>query len=126
MCRKERTVEADPPIGVAVAEAVAAADATDALALPPLADTIDPEALDDFVDGPTGYDTTVEFEYQGHRITVHGDGILDVSPGERAAGRADASDGRAQTDEPDRTDDAEGPSDQTFAPGDDSSVDLDD
>ena len=49
---------------------------SDVTALPPLYETIDPDALDRLVaDGHD--DLEIAFDYVGHRITVHGDGSFE-------------------------------------------------
>lgn len=49
---------------------------SDVTALPPLYDTIDPDALDRLVaDGDDGI--VIAFDYAGHRIAVHGDGSIE-------------------------------------------------
>jgi hypothetical protein len=125
MRRNERTVDADPPIGVAVAETVASDVGADALSLPPLAETIDPEALDDLVAGPTDHETTVQFEYQDREVTVHGDGEVVVEPSTPESDER-GEDDRPRTADADRTATAAGPTDPEFSGGDESSVDLDD
>lgn len=62
---------------VSIAETVAAAAGTTPEALPPLYDSIDTEALADVVASIDG-DGTIEFSYLGYRITVSGDGFVDV------------------------------------------------
>lgn len=54
--------------------------ATDIDALPTLYETINPEALDQFVESATDRTVSVTFEYYDHRITVTGDGEIDVRP----------------------------------------------
>ncbi|MCU4974439.1 hypothetical protein OB955_17080 [Halobacteria archaeon AArc-m2/3/4] len=49
-------------------------------ALPTLYETINPEALDRFVDSATDRAVSVTFEYFDHRITVTGNGEIDVRP----------------------------------------------
>jgi hypothetical protein len=62
-----------------VVAAVADAADTSPMDLEPLARTLDPDALDRFVDrlsdGPVG---SVEFAYSGYDVTVSGDGSVDV------------------------------------------------
>ncbi|WP_265109310.1 HalOD1 output domain-containing protein [Halosolutus halophilus] len=64
-------------ISVRVVEAIADATNTDALDLkPPLYDAIDPSALDQLFTGTEA--VTVQFDYQGHAVTVRGDGTVAV------------------------------------------------
>ncbi|MFW5911103.1 MAG: HalOD1 output domain-containing protein [Halolamina sp.] len=55
---------------------VAAANDADPLALPPLYDTIDPDALDDLVEGMAA--GTVAFSYADCAVTVSDDGSITV------------------------------------------------
>lgn len=66
-----------------VIEAIADATDADPATMPPLYDTVDPDALDAMLDA----DATVEivFEYDGHAIEISGDGDVLV-------------DGQAQSD----------------------------
>ncbi|WP_227134327.1 HalOD1 output domain-containing protein [Halorubellus salinus] len=84
---------------------VAVADATerDALSLPPLASSIDPDVLGGVVDGPGN--GSVTFTYVGHEVTVTHDGDVTVStvlpmrrarPRPRAGQRA--TEGRLRSD----------------------------
>ncbi len=70
---------------------LAVADATerDALSLPPLATSIDPDVLDAVVDGPGN--GSVTFTYASQEVTVAHDGDVSVStvlPARRAGTRA--------------------------------------
>lgn len=59
-----------------VVEAVAAAADADPLEMAPLADVVDPEALDGlFASGAEG---RLAFRYDGHDVTVHSDGRVLV------------------------------------------------
>ncbi|WP_459191479.1 HalOD1 output domain-containing protein [Halosimplex sp. J119] len=68
-------------IVLAIIEAVAAADRTDAGDLPPLSDAIDPDALNTLVDpsGDQPAPTRISFPYAGHDVTITADGdvVLD-------------------------------------------------
>lgn len=68
----------------AVIEAVAIAADREPVALEPLYDSIDPEALDAFVlsteTQPTAATSTVAFGLDGHDVTVHCDGTVVVLP----------------------------------------------
>jgi hypothetical protein len=60
-----------------VVETVAEAAGVSELELEPLYDAIDPDALEVlFRPGAVG---RVEFSYQGHAVTVHSDGQVDVA-----------------------------------------------
>lgn len=60
----------------AVVSAVAAATARDGLSLPPLYDSVDPDALDAVV---ATADAVVSFRFAGHSITVES-GTVHVEP----------------------------------------------
>ncbi|WP_276254572.1 HalOD1 output domain-containing protein [Halomontanus rarus] len=63
----------------AVVTAVAAAHDSDPVELPPLADSINPDALNDLF--LARGETTVgqlDFHYLGYRVVVHGDGAVRV------------------------------------------------
>ena len=65
------------PTSVRVVEAIADARETDAVDLrPPLYDVIDPNALDQLC--RDGGPVSIEFEYQGHAVTVSSDGTVSV------------------------------------------------
>lgn len=77
---------------VQVIQTVAETTSTDPLELPPLYDTIDPDALDSLVeDMTTG---TISFNYTGLDITVHSDGtvIINDPPADTSAHNAAKSD----------------------------------
>lgn len=68
---------------VELVRAVAVLNDTDPCALPVLADTLDPEALELLVqprpDGqPRETDTRIRFEYNGHRIRLTTDGTITI------------------------------------------------
>ncbi|WP_227132809.1 HalOD1 output domain-containing protein [Halorubellus salinus] len=52
--------------------------------LPPLLETIDPEAIVAFVDSAAA-DASLAFDYYGHRITVDGDGAVETAALSEAA-----------------------------------------
>lgn len=57
---------------------VAAIEETAPTSLPPLAATVDPEALDNlFVADVRGH---VSFTYAGYEVTIYGDGRLEIVP----------------------------------------------
>ncbi|MFC7096458.1 HalOD1 output domain-containing protein [Halobaculum marinum] len=62
----------------AVVEATARASGTDPLAMAPLTDTIDPEALGQLV-RTTSADSVITFDYYGHEVTVRGDGLVTAA-----------------------------------------------
>lgn len=57
---------------VKVLEAVASRDGRDVAVLPPLYDTIDPEALDRIVESGA---VSVEFTYCGYEVVVEGESV---------------------------------------------------
>ncbi|MBZ6496775.1 HalOD1 output domain-containing protein [Natrinema longum] len=66
----------------AVVSAVATATGIDSLELPPLYETIDPDALNAlFLSGPGDPGTRTRFRYAGYGVTVQGDGTVRVQPG---------------------------------------------
>ncbi|WP_207591976.1 HalOD1 output domain-containing protein [Halomontanus rarus] len=67
-------------ISTRVVLAIADETETDIDALPTLYETINPEALDQLVESATDRTISVTFEYYDHRITVTGDGDIDVRP----------------------------------------------
>lgn len=69
-------------VTAAVVESVASTVGVDVLDLPPIHDTIDPDALDTLFEG-TNPDVTrdggmVSFSYGGCYVTVHASGYVDV------------------------------------------------
>ena len=66
----------------AVVAAVADAENASAADLPPLYDSVDPDALDEFVANDGANSRKVEFEFAGYEIVVEGDGTLSVEPAE--------------------------------------------
>ena len=79
----ERTAETDP-VSQTVVLAVADATGDDPMELPPLYDTVDPDALNELFDpstgGAVGRSGRVEFTYAGCDVTVHADERVAVSP----------------------------------------------
>lgn len=61
-----------------VVTAVAAAADTDPVDLPPLYDTLDPEALNTLINSSESGSVLLTFSYTGYRVTVHGNGEVDV------------------------------------------------
>jgi hypothetical protein len=65
-------------VAIDVVRAVAAVEGADPATLqPPLADVVDPAALDRLYEG-TGASPTVELEYKGHEVTVLAPGRVRV------------------------------------------------
>lgn len=85
--------DADRPVSAAVLEAVAAATGTDLVDLSPLAEVVDPEALDALfgpkVDGRPRSSGRVEFTFRGHRVTVYSEGRVAVRRAGDASGTAE-------------------------------------
>ncbi len=73
-----------PPTSVAVAvvTAVARHANADEMALPPLSEVVDPDALDRLfagsADGPRGGHVEVGFEYCGVQVVVEGEGTVSI------------------------------------------------
>ncbi|WP_230198668.1 HalOD1 output domain-containing protein [Halopiger djelfimassiliensis] len=64
---------------MAVIDLVARADGADPIDLEPLYNAIDPDVLDTVCDSDSGF-TSLEFEYQGHTVSVEAsDGTLEIS-----------------------------------------------
>ncbi|WP_135366594.1 HalOD1 output domain-containing protein [Halosimplex halophilum] len=80
---------------ISILEAVAAADRTEALDLPPLSAAVDPEALNALLDpsGNASAPKRVTFDYAGRTVTVRRDGGVVVDPP-----RASAVDRPSDTD----------------------------
>lgn len=70
----------DQSASLAVVEAVAHAEAVDPTDLPPLHETIDPDALDAIfsTDPPGDPAEAVSFSYCGHRVTIFADGAVTL------------------------------------------------
>lgn len=75
-------VDAAERVSSSVVAAVAAVSNADPLDLEPLANHVDPEALDalfaDMLDGTERAAGTVTFPYSGYEITVSNDGLVTV------------------------------------------------
>lgn len=69
---------ADLPASVAVLEAVEASTGDDALQLPPLHDTIDPDALDALLRS-NDESFQIEFDYAGQLVVITDDGQISVT-----------------------------------------------
>lgn len=80
--------ERDRSVVLDVVERIADRDGVAATDLPPLATVVDPELLVGIVaESATDSDVYVEFEYEGYRVTVDGDG--EVSIGDENTARGD-------------------------------------
>lgn len=81
------------PVAGRIVESIADSDDSDPLELPPVYESVDPDALDAFVRGTDH--GLVEFHYAGHAVTVDSAGGVEV--GKRIA--ADASPESAVSDD---------------------------
>ena len=80
MTEPDRRDETAPPLSKAVLSAVATHKGIDEVALPPLNDAIDPDALDAlFEDKGTSGGETIVFEYAGRLVNCSSEGSVDVS-----------------------------------------------
>lgn len=75
--RVSRTVPDDEPASTATVLAVAEATGEAPTDLPPLAEAVDPEALDDLFSS-AGPDTRLTFSYDGVRVTLRADDDVTV------------------------------------------------
>lgn len=70
------------PLAVDIVEAVAERDGVDETSLPPLYDTIDPDALDVVFDTPSSgaadHHPRLSFQYCGHTIVIEPDRTITV------------------------------------------------
>ncbi|RQG97963.1 HalOD1 output domain-containing protein [Natrarchaeobius chitinivorans] len=76
MCQEERKTRSEYPVSLAVIEAVAERDGVDPVSLPPLYESIPPDALDSlFDDRSTDSERAlaVEFAYHGYTVTITDD-----------------------------------------------------
>lgn len=86
--RRTETVHYDPESPVRPGELVvtSVADVADAdpLELEPLYETVDPEAIDEFVasGGSADFDGHISFTYEGYAVTVRASGLLEIRPGD--------------------------------------------
>lgn len=67
-----------------LAEKVASREGTRPTALPPLYETVDPDALAAVVDSAPAETTAVRFDYCGYTVTVDGTGDVDLVERDRA------------------------------------------
>ncbi|QLH79092.1 hypothetical protein HZS55_18115 [Halosimplex rubrum] len=87
---------------LSVLETVAAAERVDPVDLPPLSETLDPEALNRLFEPLAGdrVPATVEFEYCGYEVRVDGSGAVTAeSVGPAAVAAATAASAGADTSE---------------------------
>ncbi|NHN42871.1 hypothetical protein G9C85_14720 [Halorubellus sp. JP-L1] len=62
-----------------IVDAVAEAEDVDALALePPLADVVDPDALESLLEETSTSTLEIQFRYQGHDVLVDANGLVQV------------------------------------------------
>ena len=66
----------EPTVSEQVVEKVARVTGTDALELPPLYDSVDPDALDSLATGPG--DVEIAFVYAGQEVCVESGGEISV------------------------------------------------
>jgi hypothetical protein len=74
--------ETDNSVSVGIVQEVAAQTGTDPMDLPPLADSIDTDALDSLFASTRSADRQsgqIEFQYYGHHITVSFDGSRSIT-----------------------------------------------
>lgn len=71
---------------------VASTKDVDALDLDPLYAAIDPDAVDTLVE--RGFDGSIEFRYEGCRVTVDGEGRIRVERDRRSSERFEITSGR--------------------------------
>lgn len=74
-----RSVDDDVSPSEKVVKAVAAKTGTDPLELPPLYETIDPDALDALVESSGERSLQLEFQFAGRHVVVDGTGGVGVS-----------------------------------------------
>lgn len=77
----ERANKPGSPVSETIVRRIAAEKDVDPLDLPPLFETVEPDALDQLVrslDG--GSDSSVRLDYAGYRVVVSGAGDVVVSP----------------------------------------------
>lgn len=65
-------------ISVAVVELVAAETDTDPLELPPLANVVEPEALDRLFTDGASTEASAQFQFAGCHVSVTADGVVTV------------------------------------------------
>lgn len=66
---------------------IAALEGVGPTELPPLAETVDPDALDRVFSSSTEANGSISFEFAGYEVTVSSDGKLEIVPGRDAVRR---------------------------------------
>ncbi|RDI69618.1 HalOD1 output domain-containing protein [Halopelagius longus] len=66
---------------------IAALEGVGPMELPPLAETVDPDALDRVFAPSASVEGSVSFEYAGYDVTVTSEGKLEIVPGRDATRR---------------------------------------
>ncbi|WP_203229085.1 HalOD1 output domain-containing protein [Halobellus captivus] len=67
------------PISLQIIDTVAAAKGVSPMELTPLADVIDPDALDSLYSPATATTVTLRFEYEGYSVRIDDDGSVTLS-----------------------------------------------
>lgn len=75
--RHEWSGDTDP--SMAVVEAVAAATGRDPYEMPPIQRAVDTDALDALVAAENGSSLRISFEYLEATVTIHPDGVIEVT-----------------------------------------------
>lgn len=71
--------DSDVPISVVIVDVLAEIADEDALAMPPLIESVDPDPLDTLF-AADNRGLTIEFEYADHRVAVYCDGEIRAIP----------------------------------------------
>ncbi|MFC6964796.1 HalOD1 output domain-containing protein [Halocatena marina] len=66
----------------AVVSRIAASTGRDETELPPLYETLDPDALDELFCSSTANMATLSFKYAGQQVTIHSDRTIHLAPQE--------------------------------------------
>lgn len=74
-CESSELASTNVVLSIAALEGVGPVD------LPPLAETVDPDALDKLFSPSADVDGSVSFEYAGYDVTISSDGKLEIVPG---------------------------------------------
>ena len=69
-----------PPVAHRVVTRVADARGVRPTELTPISDVIDPESLDTLFPAPTDSTRTLQFAYEGYRVTIDHEGAVTVRP----------------------------------------------
>jgi hypothetical protein len=98
----EFEVKAEERVSMAIIRAVSTAEGTDPCSLPPLVETLDPDALDMlFATGHDGSPRTggrISFVYAEYRVTVDNNEFLTIEPLETTGRLSAQSEGTGQTE----------------------------